>query len=182
MKAACLFALIAALLFSGCLQMIRRPTAKTQPIEAPSSTWRPPEAVQSKPQEKPAIKRPAPAAVKRGDKARRRARQINEYAFWCIENGMWEEARLHLERATARDSLASGFHNNLGIVYEQDGQLDEALAAYKRAVELAPHKESYAANLERLESRQRRAAQGLDEDSLATGPAAQPPPKNSSGE
>ena len=189
MKTAALAALAAALLLGGCLQLIRRPPAAVEPIGEHPRNWQPQSEetqaapVEKPPKEKPAAVRPAhPQAKERGDKARRRARQVNEYALWCIENGMWEEARLHLERATARDSLASSFHNNLGIVYEQGGLLEEALSAYRRAAELAPHKESYAANLDRLESRQKRAAQGLDEDSLATGPAAPPPQPNGSGE
>ena len=74
--------------------------------------------------------------------------QINEYALWCIQNGMWKEAKLHLEQALQQDSLVASLHNNLGIVYERFGQDEKAEAAYERARLLNPHKEAYLANIQ----------------------------------
>jgi tetratricopeptide (TPR) repeat protein len=153
----------AALTVCGCLELVRRPppvVARTdeRPVVAVSPAGPVPAVRPS---------RPAAPAGDRSDKTRRKARQVNEYALWCIENGMWDEARLHLERATALDSLASSFHNNLGIVYERTGLVDQALVAYRQALVLAPGRESYVANLDRLESRQRRAENGAEADSLA---------------
>ncbi|MFH1571027.1 MAG: hypothetical protein ABIL09_23745, partial [Gemmatimonadota bacterium] len=43
----------------------------------------------------------------RAREARERVRQVNEYALWCMERDLWDEAQLHLERALAVDSLAA---------------------------------------------------------------------------
>lgn len=104
---------------------------------------------------------------------RERVRQVNEYALWCVEQGLWEEARLHLEQAVALDSLSASLHNNLGIVYERLGEREKARAEYEFAARLAPAKRLYQANLGHL----RRAAEGAGApaDSLDIGgrPAAE---------
>ena len=79
--------------------------------------------------------------------------EINEYAFWCIENGMWNEARTHLEQGLQQDSLAASLHNNLGVVYERLGLPDQAAAAYKKARSLDRSKKAYRINLELFEGR-----------------------------
>lgn len=81
---------------------------------------------------------------------RDRVRRVNEYAFWCLDRGMWDEARIHLEQAVQIDSLAASLHNNLGIVYERMGQRDEARARYRTAADLNPGRPLYEANLSRL--------------------------------
>ncbi len=86
---------------------------------------------------------------------RERVERVNEYALWCIERGLWEEARIHLEQAVAVDSLSASLHNNLGILYERLGEREKARAAYEFAARLAPGKRLYQANLSYL----RRAAE-----------------------
>ena len=81
---------------------------------------------------------------------RDRVRRVNEYAFWCLDRDMWDEARIHLENAVQVDSLAASLHNNLGIVYERLGQRDEARARYRTAADLNPGRPLYEANLQRL--------------------------------
>ena len=81
---------------------------------------------------------------------RDRVRRVNEYAFWCLDRDMWDEARIHLENAVQIDSLAASLHNNLGIVYERLGQRDEARARYRTAADLNPGRPLYEANLQRL--------------------------------
>lgn len=111
----------------------------------------------------PAIEGPVPVAPKaekvrhtrRSGGRRQEIRQVNEYAFWCLEKGLWNEARLHLEQAVERDSLAASLHNNLGIIYERMGLEDKALAAYGKAWDLSPRKKAYRDNLEKLRRRQR---------------------------
>ena len=80
--------------------------------------------------------------------------QVNEYAMWCIEHSMWNEARSHMERALAQDSLSASLHNNLGIVYERLGMVDKAADFYSRAQALNPIKKAYTANLTYLQQRQ----------------------------
>lgn len=77
---------------------------------------------------------------------------MNEYVHWCLERDLWDEARIHLEQALARDSLAASLHNNLGIVHEKQGRPEEALAAYEWALQLRP-KEAYRDNLALLRQR-----------------------------
>jgi len=99
---------------------------------------------------------------------RERVQQVNEYALWCVEQGLWEEARIHLEQAAALDSLSASLHNNLGIVYERLGEREKARAEYEFAARLAPAKRLYQANLGHL----RRAAEGagrVPADSLDIG-------------
>ena len=40
-------------------------------------------------------------------------------------------------------------HNNLGLVYQDDGQYPEAIASYKRALKLQPEHEAISANLKK---------------------------------
>ena len=95
--------------------------------------------------------------TQRGEDHRQNVKQVNEYAFWCIQNAMWEEARLHLERALEQDSLAASLHNNLGVIYEKLGERDRAEQSYERARRLLPARELYGSNLVRLQDRKRRS-------------------------
>ena len=81
---------------------------------------------------------------------RERVRQVNDYARWCLDRSMWEEARIHLEQALAADSLAASLHNNLAIVYERMGRRDDARSHYQLAASLNPRRPLYEANLKRL--------------------------------
>lgn len=81
---------------------------------------------------------------------RERVRQVNDYARWCLDRSMWEEARIHLEQALVADSLAASLHNNLAIVYERMGRRDDARSHYQRAASLNPRRPLYEANLTRL--------------------------------
>ena len=85
---------------------------------------------------------------------------------------MWEEARLHLERALEQDSLAASLHNNLGVVYEKLGERDKAEESYEQAQSFMPAKELYGANLLRLRDRKRLSLERTSDervDSLSTG-------------
>ena len=93
------------------------------------------------------------AHAKRSRSQEETTRQINEYAYWCIENNMWDEARLHLERAVSEDSLSASLYNNLGVIYERLGKTDQADSAYARATALLPDRGAYEANLMRLRDR-----------------------------
>ncbi len=82
---------------------------------------------------------------------RQARREINEYAWWCVDQGLWNEARAHLERAVATDSLAASLHNNLAVVYEHFGLHEQAALHYQRAAELNPDSKVCTANYERLQ-------------------------------
>lgn len=113
---------------------------------------------------------------RRSDDDRRRVRQVNEYAYWCLEQGLWDEARIHLQQAVERDSLSASLHNNLGIIHERLGQHDRARQHYRMAAELNPSRDLYGVNLQRLRAslEQPRPAHrdSLDDDELLM-----PPPR-----
>ena len=83
-------------------------------------------------------------------------KRVNEYALWCIENEMWEEAKSHLEKAQVIDSTSASLSNNLGVVYERLGDREKAEIAYQRARHLKPKREAYRFNLRRLQGRKMR--------------------------
>ena len=106
----------------------------------------------------------------RGRSQKENVERVNEYALWCIENGMWKEARFHLEKALAADSVSASLSNNLGVVYERLGEREKAELAYQRARALNPRREAYRTNLRRLQGRKSREIlkDGEQVDSLAT--------------
>lgn len=70
---------------------------------------------------------------------------LNNYAIYCIKNNLWSEARFYLERANSISESAKTA-NNLGVVYEYFGRKEDAILAYKRAIEL-DKEEVYYKNL-----------------------------------
>ena len=157
---------LGALCLHGCLELIRRP-AEGGPIPyTPSvatidtSRTRPPSSVPVAKDRPNIATLPPLAVINRPERSRKQwqsIEKINEYAIWCIENEMWNEARSHLERAITQDSLSASLHNNLGIVYERLGMVDKATGLYRRAQALNPSKKAYTANLSYLQQRQQAA-------------------------
>lgn len=185
MKPLGLTALLAiALLSTGCLELVRRPGPKSGPTAARKGTVSTDAAEASSNPVQPVAK--SVPTVERSNRQHRSIRQVNEYALWCIENDMWNEARTHMERALAEDSLSASLHNNLAIVYEHLGKTDLAGDFYQRAASINPAEQAYRANLQGLQDRQqaladtssefdlfrmpdrdgRRRASGLDESSV----------------
>jgi Flp pilus assembly protein TadD len=76
---------------------------------------------------------------------------MNNYAVRCVENSLWEEARIWLERAKALNPDCANVYNNLGVVYEHFKLTESAKEAYKKAIELNPKEKIYKQNLELLE-------------------------------
>jgi tetratricopeptide (TPR) repeat protein len=133
----------------GCLEAIRR-----SPPDQLAPVWmaaRPDSGAILPVKRLPA---PPPSGKRRATAG---AKQVNEYAFWCIGKGLWQEARLHLEQAAQRDSLTGSYHNNLAIIYEHLGLEEQAAAAYQRAQILRPDQKAYLANIRHFEGRQRAA-------------------------
>ncbi|MEE2658331.1 MAG: hypothetical protein VX733_07495 [Candidatus Latescibacterota bacterium] len=88
----------------------------------------------------------------RTQQERERVKRVNEYVYWCIEHGMWDEAQIHLEQAVQIDSLSASLHNNLGIINERLGKRSQAESSYRLASRLNPDKKEYRTNLRRLRS------------------------------
>ena len=152
-NALCLVAFgLGVLCLHGCLELVRRPPAG-EPIgydypQAADTTA----TISAAAQPMPVL-----VVVDRPERSRQQLQsieQVNEYALWCIENAMWNEAQSHLERALAQDSLSASLHNNLGVIYERLGMTDKAAQFYERARALNPAREAYAANLRHLQQYQ----------------------------
>ena len=75
---------------------------------------------------------------------------VDDYIFWCVKHSLWREARAHLEAAIAADSTDAALYNNLAVVYERWGLDDEALWAYDKARQFAPHNETIRENYKRF--------------------------------
>ena len=111
----------------------------------------------------------------------KRIEKVNKYALWCVENDLWKEAQLHLERALVQDSLSASIRNNLGIVYERLGRQQDAALEYAKAQMLNSEKEAYRINLKRLENWQQdatsdsmRSDEEVDQIDLFTDPRRPP--------
>lgn len=76
----------------------------------------------------------APAAAD----ARSDAKKQVEFGIAVAQRGLWREAIYRWLRAVQIDPTYAAAHNNLGIAYEHEGELDKARAAYEKAIELEP--------------------------------------------
>ena len=70
--------------------------------------------------------------------ARSDAKKQVEFGITVAQKGLWREAIYRWERATQIDPTYAAAHNNLGIAYEHEGDLDKARAAYEKAMKLEP--------------------------------------------
>ncbi len=70
--------------------------------------------------------------------ARSDAKKQVEFGIAVSQRGLWREAIYRWERAAALDPTYAAAHNNLGIAYEHEGELDKARAAYEKAIALEP--------------------------------------------
>lgn len=72
--------------------------------------------------------------------------QQNEFAIKSAKMGLWNEAIMRWERIIEIDPKNSKAYNNLGVAYEAKGDLDKAMNAYKKALELDPNNKAYLSN------------------------------------
>lgn len=80
--------------------------------------------------------------------SRRAAREQLEFGIAVASRGLWREAIYRWQKAAEIDPTYAAAFNNLGVAYEQDGQLEKAKAAYEKAAELAPKDERIKQNYE----------------------------------
>jgi Flp pilus assembly protein TadD len=79
----------------------------------------------------------ASAATLRAD-ARDEAEKQVKFGIQVAQHNLWREATLRFERATEMDPTYAPAWNNLGIAFEQQGELEKAERAYARARDLDP--------------------------------------------
>ncbi len=60
------------------------------------------------------------------------------YGAYMARRGFWNEALFRFERAAAIRPNDAEIQNDLAVAYESLGKTAQALAAYKKALELAP--------------------------------------------
>lgn len=109
-------------------------------------------------------------------------KEQNAYGSQMARKGFWREALFRYEKAAAQHPESAEIQNNLGVAYESVGETSRALAAYKRALELAPQdskiKRNYARFAEYYTSVQR--ASSLPAPSSSS-PAVRPSPAPETG-
>jgi Tfp pilus assembly protein PilF len=76
----------------------------------------------------------SPAAADQRDDAKEQV----EFGIQVAKRGLWREAIYRWERATQIDPTYAAAFNNLAVAYEHEGKLDQARAAYEKALELDP--------------------------------------------
>jgi len=151
--------------FIGCLEMVKRteppPWEREQPQRTkPQSESPSPVTQQSQPdsvithhQEAIAIEMPPsphPSSSSPKSTIGRPPDEVNSYALWCIQHGMWKEAKTHIEKAAAIDSTTASLWNNLGLIYEYLNLDEKAQVAYRRATALNPDNGTYRENYRRF--------------------------------
>jgi predicted O-linked N-acetylglucosamine transferase (SPINDLY family) len=71
----------------------------------------------------------------------------NNFGALLVDHGDYDEGRQELERLLASGYETAQVHYNLCVVYRAQGQIDEAIAASRRAIELTPDDKSAYTNL-----------------------------------
>jgi len=77
-------------------------------------------------------------------------KEQNAYGSQMARKGFWREALFRYEKAAAQHPDSAEIQNNLGVAYESVGETSRALAAYKRALELAPQDQKIKRNYARF--------------------------------
>jgi Flp pilus assembly protein TadD len=71
----------------------------------------------------------------------------SDIAVFLIDYGFFEEARLELEKALIYNDDLSGIHNNWGYYYYKSKNYKNAIASFRRAINLNPKNHAYLNNL-----------------------------------
>ena len=97
------------------------------------------------------------------------------YGAEMAKKGFWHEALFRFQKAAALSPNDSELQNNLAVAFEATGDTTRALAAYRRALELAPEETHIRRNYARFAeyyTAAQRAGFGAD----APAPTPTPPP------
>jgi Tfp pilus assembly protein PilF len=67
-----------------------------------------------------------------------KARMDNDEGVGHYQQGHWDVAAGHFQKAVKADPNSAAAHYNLGLTQDKMGKHDEATASFKKALELAP--------------------------------------------
>ncbi|MCG9126067.1 tetratricopeptide repeat protein [Candidatus Poribacteria bacterium] len=81
----------------------------------------------------------------------------NQFAIKAAEAGLWNEAIYRWNQVITIDPDNAAAHNNLGVGYEAQGKITDAVASYERATELDPDSKYYRINYRRCRLHIRRS-------------------------
>jgi Flp pilus assembly protein TadD len=101
-------------------------------------------------------------AVPAAAQDRGQAREQVEFGIRVAQQGLWREAIYRWERAAELDPTYAAAHNNLAIAYEHEGQLEQARAAYERALAIEPGNQYIRQNYELFLEINERVADAVD--------------------
>lgn len=87
----------------------------------------------------------------------------NRFAIRAAQAQLWNEAIFRWKQVINIDPDDSKAHNNLGVAYEATGDMDAALAAYRRATALEPDNRYYRLNYRRCRIHLRRSGADSEE-------------------
>jgi Flp pilus assembly protein TadD len=90
----------------------------------------------------------AASAAPRSESARAAAQL--EFGVEMAQRGLWNEALFRFEQAKQLAPADAKVWNNLAVAYEAVGRFEEAHAAYKEAVKLAPANKNLKRNAARF--------------------------------
>lgn len=84
--------------------------------------------------------------------ARKRTVQT-EFAFAnnLAKQGLWKEAHYRWKRVLAEGKESAAVYNNIAIALEKMGKFEEAEAAYKKALQIAPNNSTVKNNYDKLQ-------------------------------
>ena len=80
--------------------------------------------------------------------ARNDAKSQVEFGINVAQRGLWREAIYRWEKAVELDPTYAAAYNDLAIAYEHEGQLDKALMAYEKPIEIEPNNSQIRQNYE----------------------------------
>jgi Tfp pilus assembly protein PilF len=73
------------------------------------------------------------------------------FANKLAAQGLWKEAHYRWKKVLATGKENARIYNNIAIAMEREGNIEEAEAAYKKALQLAPNNSTVKGNYEKFQ-------------------------------